>query len=77
MRIHVVYDKTGAIVGGGVTAPEPLGRAPRSGPDTHDHQHTAEFEVPSELEGFALHDLVEQLRVDVAGKEHKLTAKRR
>lgn len=76
MRIHVVYDKNGTIIGGGVGTHEPSGRAPRSGPVAHEGQHAAELEVPAEHAGLTLHDLVERLRVDVTGKEHRLVIKR-
>jgi hypothetical protein len=76
MRLHVVYDKNGKIIGGGVAMPEPQGRGPRSGALAHEGQHAAEFEIPAEHSGLTLHDLIEHLRVDVTGKEHKLVAKR-
>jgi len=76
MRIHVVYDKNGKIIGGGVAMPEPHGRGPRSGAVAREGQHAAEFEAPAEHAGLPLHDLIERLRVDVTSKEHKLVAKR-
>jgi hypothetical protein len=76
MRIHVVYDKNGTIVGGGVSTVELVGREPRSGAEAREGQHAAELEVPAEHAGLALHDLVERLRVDVTGKEHRLVTKR-
>jgi hypothetical protein len=76
MRLHVVYDKNGKIIGGGVPMPEPHGRGPRSGPVAREGQHAGEFEVPAEHAALLLHDLVERLRVDVTSKEHKLVAKR-
>lgn len=56
--------------------PEPHGRGPRSGTVAGEGQHAAEFEVPAEHAGLLLHDVIERLRVDVTGKEHKLVAKR-
>ena len=76
MRLHVVYDKNGKIIGGGVVMPEPYGRGPRFGVLAHEGQHAAEFEVPAENSALPLHDLIERLRVDVTSKEHKLVAKR-
>ncbi|MBZ5614120.1 MAG: hypothetical protein LAO23_08950 [Acidobacteriia bacterium] len=77
MRIQVVYDKNGVIIGGGVGVSEPAHdfRAPRSGPTSGEGQHTGEFEVPAEYSQLSFHDLVERVRVDVKGKEHRLVAK--
>jgi hypothetical protein len=78
MRIQVVYDKNGGIVGGGVGISQPGAhdfRSPRSGPQGGEGYHTGEFDVPAEYAGLALHDLVERIRVDVKGKEHRLVAK--
>lgn len=78
MSIQVVYDKNGTIVGGGIGVSQPAAhdfRAPRSGPEGGEGYHTAEFEVPAEYTGLALQDLVERVRVDVKGKEHRLVAK--
>jgi hypothetical protein len=78
MRIHIVYDKTGAIVGGGVGFSELATsdlRIPRSGPMAREGHQAGEFDVPAELHGSTLRDIVDRLHVDIRGKEHRLVTK--
>lgn len=76
MRIHVIYDKNGAIVGGGASVSLPRNlRGPRSAPEDGGGHSIGEFEVPAEHSDLSLHDLVERIRVDVRSKEHRLVAK--
>ena len=52
MKVHVVYDTKGEVIGLGVPLPPTYDfTGPRSGPTALAEQHVAELEVPSELEG--------------------------
>jgi hypothetical protein len=76
MKIHVVYDKEGNIISGGVPLPPSyhvLG--PRFGPIAKEGQHAAELEVPEEYATLGLHQLAQRLRVDVKTKPHRLALK--
>jgi hypothetical protein len=78
MRLHLVYDKNGKILGGGLASAQPGVhgfRNPGSGPDAGDDQHVGEFDVPAEHRTLALHDLAERLQVDVRSRDHKLVSK--
>jgi hypothetical protein len=76
MKLHVVYDKKGNIISGGVPLPpayDLLG--PRSGPIAKEGHHAAELELPEEYATLGLHQLAQRLRVDVETKQHRLVLK--
>lgn len=76
MKVHVIYDKNGTIVGGGLGGLAPSDRrAPRSGPQEGGGHHFGHFEIPNELSELAFHDLVDRIRVDVKTKEHRLVTR--
>jgi len=75
MKVHVVYDTKGAVIGGGV--PLPLAydfSGPRSAPMALDEQHVGEMEVPPELTHLSLAELSERLQVDMKHRPHRLEA---
>lgn len=76
MKIHVIYDNQGKIVSAGVPLPQTYDfRAPAFGPKGGEGQYAAELDVPEEHIGLGLTDLVQRLRVEIKGKQHRLVSK--
>ena len=76
MKVHVVYDKNGEVVGLGVPLPPRYDfTGPRSGPVAGPDQHVAQLDVPSELAEVGIIELSQRLRVDTNATPHRLTAK--
>lgn len=78
MKVHVVYDTKGEVIGLGVPLPPTYDfTGPRSGPTALAEQHVAELEVPSELADVGIVELSQRLHVDTKEKPHRLAAKKR
>jgi hypothetical protein len=75
MRIHVVYDADGQVIGAGVPLPPAYDSSqPRSGPTALEGQHVALMELPDELADVSLHEAAGRLKVDTSKKAHRLVA---
>jgi hypothetical protein len=78
VKIHVVYDAKGEVIGTGVPLPPAYDfSGPRSGPMALEGQHVGEMDVPSELAHLSLAELSERIQVDTKGDTHRLKAKGR
>jgi len=81
--LQVLYDRQGAILSA-TFVPRPASNAgarpvPRTGviPDTKAGQQVAELQVPNELAELQLHELAEQLHVDISSKQPKLVYRKK
>lgn len=73
MKVHVVYDRNGAIVALGVPLPPNYDRSqPRSGATALDGQQVATLDVPEQLAEAPVHELARKLTVDVSRTPHVL-----
>ena len=73
MKLHVVYDKNGDILGAVHLGSSPIRVRPTA--EEHAGHRTADVYVPTEYHHYDLADVCHRLRVDVAAKFPALKTK--